>query len=486
MSMKDRELYIREHIERKELRAIRNKNIVKAILVLIVLFIIFINVNKAYERYKEKVYDDKMQIMSSNKRIIWEFTDGLQFVNDTIIDLIFEREIERDLVRGMIIEKSSHIRKYTSFRYDHEKYNINALNTTLFFTNSINTICGILQQDSISEEEKEFLAGIYKVNQDIINTYRKHEERIETSENSEEIRYSLYYEGEMLYHLVNTIHASSDGVKTYIEKKDSRPREDSSSEREDASDEMINQLQRIISDDKALSLANKMYSVIFDNKAAKLEVSGYTSINYNAGTYDMQYLEDKSGKYLDSIEYSAENTEGCITVHVRDHYNQVSYTNYDYSPKKEIPEAEIDKRAEEIINRLDCELLKLERKSENIMGLEDVDAISYLYSIKDESYYDESTEIYLSIYKDGTVRELDIGNFALLDGIYQKITPVISPQEAIIALDIYSQHGVKSVVLVNSYEPYYEIDFNRLGIDFRAHVNAQKGELMKIFGSYEY
>jgi hypothetical protein len=29
-------------------------------------------------------------------------------------------------------------------------------------------------------------------------------------------------------------------------------------------------------------------------------------------------------------------------------------------------------------------------------------------------------------------------------------------------------------------------ELNRLGVDFRAHVNAENGELMKIFGSYEY
>lgn len=73
-----------------------------------------------------------------------------------------------------------------------------------------------------------------------------------------------------------------------------------------------------------------------------------------------------------------------------------------------------------------------------------------------------------------------------MDGTYNKITPGISPQEAVKALDIYSRHGVKSVVLVNSTKPYYEIVFNRYGIDFKAHVDAENGELILIFGSYEY
>lgn len=480
--MNDKELNRTEQIKREELRIKRNKNIKKAIMGLIITFIIFIIANKAYESYREKIYFDKSIIMTDNERILREFDDYLQYVNNTITDLIFDQEIDKEFSRGRFSAMRQSFSNLSYVRTNDQKYKIDKIRLDDFFYESANSIDTLLKQDSISPDEKEFLSGIYKVNREVMNTYSEHIKRSYNNNDSDEIRYSLYYEGELLYHLSNTICASSDGVKTYIER-------DNTNESREYIDRTLNELQRSISDDKALSLANKMYWVIFDKRDVKLEETGYTSENFNVITGNGESFEDNSGTYTTSIKYSAEdfNENEYIEVCTTTGYNNVFYWNAGYSSNKEIPEGEIDKIADEIISKINCEILTLENKSEGNMQVLNsnklANVLTYSYLLRDENYFDETTYVYLYIYKDGTIRGFDIGEYSLLDGTYKKITAKISPREAINALDKDSQNSIKSVALVKSYETYYQIIFSRYGIDFTARVNAESGELINIFGS---
>jgi len=480
--MNDKELNITVQIKREELRIKRNRNIKKAIIGLIIIFIIFFIFNKAYDLYKERIYRDKRTIMTHNEIILSEFDANLQYTNGIIIKLIFAQEIDKDYVRGRLSAMRQSFSNLSYIKFDNEKYKIDKLRLGDFFVDSANSIDTLLKKDSISQDEKEFLSGIYKVNEAVMNTYSENIIRGYNNDNIEEARYSLYYEGEMLYHLSNTIFVSSDGVNAYIERQQQH-------ESKDYFAETANQLKRSISDEKALALANKLYSSLFDNRDSKLEETGYTSRNYNATTGVGENFEDDSGTYITSIKYSTEDFDEneYIEVFATCGDKNIVYKNESNLTKNEVSEAEIDKIAHEIIKRLNCKLLVLENKSETLMPVlnstKDANALNYSYFIKDENYYDETTRVYIHIYKDGTIRDVYIGHPSLLDGTYEKITAKISQREAVKALDMENQNSVKSVVLVKSREPYYKIVFNRYGIDFTAHVNAESGELINISGS---
>lgn len=149
LNMSNTELNLTE-IKREELRTKRNKNIMKAIIGLVIIFILFIIGNKAYDRYRENIYRDKLTIISQNETLLRDFNSYLEYVNQIITDLLFDEEFESDFVRGRLSQMRENISNLFYVRYDYQKYNIDRMRLNDFFHDSSSTISWLLEKNSVS------------------------------------------------------------------------------------------------------------------------------------------------------------------------------------------------------------------------------------------------------------------------------------------------------------------------------------------------
>lgn len=447
------------NLEKEEFNKKVKKNIKKIILIIIIALIIGYIINKIYVNYIEKLYIERDRVSYTNENIIREYISYLHDVNQLVIDMICGIEVDKEYYETFLQfnrEKFDNLRMIT---YNRDKYPINKLENFLFedksyFHQDSNwCIRGLLLEEEITKEQKEYLLEIYKVNNKIREVYYNNLKSIYVDQKKDkDIFYELYYDGRMYYDLINRLYEATEGKSYDIPTKlDIIPEYPEKEIREE------DKLSKT-----SLEYAEILSEIITDEKA-KFTVS-------NEGR-DLKYtLENDTTKH--------------ITIAIENDYSLLSYYDEDIT-QGEMSEELIDKKAEEIISEFNVDLLKLvEKKYDDYFTSRQGKSIKfygyeYMYYIIDGNYIDLSSLVRIIILNDGTVHEIQVNNLNIVDGTYKKITPKLTMKQAESMLDDEIKQNIKSYRLIRiSDDLMYEIEFSFHDISLYAEVNADTGEIV--------
>ena len=268
----------------------------------------------------------------------------------------------------------------------------------------------------------------------------------------ENIYYELYYEGRMYYDLINRLYEAAEGknfkMLTKLDKK-------------------VEYLDKEVRKEDMLKKTQLEYVEI---------ISGIITDENPEFTVSNEFKD---------IEYTYKNDD---TKHIRicmQENNSYLYYYNESITQGDMPEEQIDEKAEEIINAFGVDSLKLVDKEyedyfSSIQGkILKFYKYEYTYYVVDDEYIDLQAFIDIRILTDGTIDELNICNLNIIDGTYKKLTPKITMEQAKSMLDDRVQQNIKSYKLIRIYDDkfIYEFEFDLYGLKLYTGVNADTGEI---------
>lgn len=446
-------------LEREEFDKKVKRNIKRVILILVIIFAVGFLINKIYVNYKEKLDIERDRVISSNEKILMQYIGYLNDINELIVDMICGQEVDKEYYNVFLELSSEEYKDLRDIRYNSEKYDIVRLENNYldyrcdFHGESNRSIRGLLLEDKLTKEQEEYLSEVYEVNSKIIEVYNKNLKKVRADgDRDENIYYELYYEGRMYYDLINRLYEAAEGknfkMLTKLDKKVEYP------EKEVRAEDMLKKT--------SLEYAEIISGIITDEKPE------FTVSN----------------EFRD-FEYTYKNDD---TKHIRICMQENGYLDYynESITQGDMPEEQIDKKAEEIINAFGVDSLKLvdkeyedyfsSRLGQNIKFY----GYEYTYYVVDNEYIDlESFVTRMIILTDGTVHELQVINLNIIDGTYKKLTPKITMEQAKSMLDDRVQQNIKSYKLIRIYDDklIYEFEFDLYGLKLYTGVNADTGEI---------
>ena len=258
--------------KREQLRVTRNKNMKKAIWILIVSMILLISGNHVYNNYREKIYRDKRDIQFNNEYLIREFIHYLEFSNDVITQLIFDVELDKAFTKGRMVEAQKNASLLSWVRYDRElyEYQIDSIYTQDFIYSCGSVIIELLNKEEISNNEKVGLVNILDFNRKIVDTYREIINQFYPSDKREELHYLYYYKGEMRFVLNNAIAVYMDGVDTnFVEER----KVGQSNEEELLSESMVVLSEEEVIESLSTEAQKNITGIMIDNDEQSYRVS---------------------------------------------------------------------------------------------------------------------------------------------------------------------------------------------------------------------
>lgn len=445
-------------LEREEFDKKVKRNIKRVILILVIIFAVGFLINKIYVNYKEKLDIERDRVISSNEKILMQYIGYLNDINELIVDMICGQEVDKEYYNVFLELSSEEYKDLRDIRYNREKYDIVRLENNYldyrcdFHGESNRSIRGLLLEDKLTKEQEEYLSEVYEVNSKIIEVYNKNLKKVRADgDRDENIYYELYYEGRMYYDLINRLYEAAEGknfkILTKLDKKVEYPEKET--RKEDIHKKTPLEYAEIISE-------------IITKEKAEFTVSNECG----------------------DLEYTYKNDD---TKHIRIWMQENSYLNYynESITQGDMPEEQIDEKAEEIINAFGVESLKLvdkeyedyfsSRQGQNIKFY----GYDYSYYVVDDEYIDLQAFIDIRILTDGSIDELNICNLNIIDGTYKKLIPKITMEQAKSMLDDRVQQNIKSYKLIRIYDDkfIYEFEFDLYGLKLYTGVNADTGEI---------
>lgn len=438
--------------KRYRLTQTRNKNIKKAITILII-FLIMIGIgNHLWNKHMDKVKLDQSRIQNMNQMLIYEVNNSLDELNDVIIKLIYDMETdEYDYVK--VIEASNVMSDLSWIRYDYDLYRIDTFDTFSFLRNVSDTVRDGLIKEGLTEDEKAGLAELLKFNHQVSTVINEINYKFFDHDKREELEYLYFYKGEMLYLLNNTVASYMVGVDTYFIDIDYSK-------------------NYVVRDKLSVEEANLIASHISNEVLNLGDV--YVDEKQFATTVDNRQV-------LHSLHFKNDDfsEEEFIDVDLEGHFY---YNNEHKDTTNTISHESLLEETESIIKIIDEPLLQLVTNSEEEFNNGEGDRIRhrFTYSIVDGDYEDPRTRVSFQYTGDGVLTSFSISDTSLLMGKYQRQVGVISRDEAIKLLPERVWPSVLDISEEKRDKQAYIIVYEDYGHEFKTAIDVNTGEILDI------
>lgn len=444
--------YKTKYEKRYQLSQERNKNIKKAITILLILLIIVGIGNHMWNKHMQEVKADQRRIQSMNQMLLYEVNTSLDHLNNIIIKLIYDMEIENyDYVH--VTEASNAISDLSWVRYDYDLYRMDNHETRNFLSQVSATVRDAMHKGVLTDREKEGLAELMKFNINVTSVLNDINYKFYDHDKREELEYLYYYKGEMLYLLNNTVASYMVGVDTYFIDVDYS--------QNDVKEEQLTL-------EEASEIASYISSEVLDLGEVYLDKKQFS--NTRDGQQVLHSAHFKNDEFGES-EF--------VDIDLDGYYY---YTKEHKDTKAIVSHEELLEESQLIMSRIDQPMLKLVTDNEEDFnnGEGDRTRHSFVYSIVDGDYIDEWTRVSFEYSGDGVLTDFAVSDVSLITSEYHRDIGKLSREEA---LKVLPKRVWSSIIEINEEKrekQSYIITYEDYGHEFKAAIDVNTGEILAI------